>query len=579
MKLRKTLAGLAVAAVASISTASGNELADAFASVSSVNDPVTFQSQVRTGVFLGSGRVRFGRGDSRAANIMSFTPPRFEVGCNGIDWHFGGLSWINGDQIRQMIENAVPAAAMYILELVLGGLCEQCLQGVKNAVDQINKATAMLSNSCELGQNVAKEFLNNAESVRSGICSARRSLDNLADDRLAAHEMCDSNSETGSMFRDMYNNISTALGGGSGSGGSSTVGETEEIQVFACTAFNCTWASLMAMGYIKTRTAAGCTGDPSSSGEGSPAAQCPFDPRNPEHEISYAWGELLQSLIGFESKDPAKGSIFSTATPEQVLEVIMCGNHLPRTVAASTEGLPDAFTVPSDEFASAVAAFECRQTFGVSGAPNEQVGKDLSIIVCSEGATPNLDEYEICADPKKITYDEWFQRGYVQNVFGQGLLYHTLKTLHDVARRFQLGEALTPAEINFVSAAPFPLYKALNLSAVFPDLGALLIMANARPFAYLLAHEYLNRYYRTARLQTSRSKVGEKNLSAVITILYKASQMQNEAVDKEFRWQDRATAWNMKIQSIESAMLRDVYARSLLGNYQFSADLLGYSGP
>ncbi|WP_083025804.1 conjugal transfer protein TraH [Vreelandella lionensis] len=37
-------------------------------------------------------------------SLVNMDPPRLDVGCNGIDAHFGGFSYIDSEQIQQMLE-------------------------------------------------------------------------------------------------------------------------------------------------------------------------------------------------------------------------------------------------------------------------------------------------------------------------------------------------------------------------------------------------------------------------------------------------------------------------------------------
>src|SRR5262245_23929641 len=67
--------------------------------------PGRFNGNTRNGYTGGSFDLRFPK-PSGPATLISIDPPRYPAaGCGGISAHFGGFSFVNGDQIEKMIEN------------------------------------------------------------------------------------------------------------------------------------------------------------------------------------------------------------------------------------------------------------------------------------------------------------------------------------------------------------------------------------------------------------------------------------------------------------------------------------------
>jgi len=196
--------------------AAASELSDAFASVSYSNGVDGFNTEVRTGMSFGSGAIRFGvRAQYLPKNTVTFTPPSIAVSCNGISWHFGGFSFVNGDEIIQAIEAALPAAAMYVLGIVVSGLCEQCWTGLQHVFDAVNKVTNALRNSCALGAALAESsgLASAARSVREDLCTLGKAAVGSSTDQMASSSSCKQAEVTNTYFKDVLDSITGSSSG------------------------------------------------------------------------------------------------------------------------------------------------------------------------------------------------------------------------------------------------------------------------------------------------------------------------------------------------------------------------------
>ncbi len=87
---------------ATIGQAEASALNDAFDRLSSAGggfssstSATAFETRTRHGYSAGGMTMRFSQ---NRYSLVNLDPPRLEVGCNGIDAHFGGFSYIDSEQ-------------------------------------------------------------------------------------------------------------------------------------------------------------------------------------------------------------------------------------------------------------------------------------------------------------------------------------------------------------------------------------------------------------------------------------------------------------------------------------------------
>jgi conjugative transfer pilus assembly protein TraH len=123
-----------------------------FNQMSSTSAPAGYYQTARRGA-LSAGST-----DARTPivvnpNIVSFTPPSFSAGCNGISLHGGALSFINMEQfqntIRSIGSNAVGVASGYAFKMALSAMCEGCAQELTSLMNNVQNVAKGLKNSCE----------------------------------------------------------------------------------------------------------------------------------------------------------------------------------------------------------------------------------------------------------------------------------------------------------------------------------------------------------------------------------------------------------------------------------------------
>lgn len=141
----------------------GKKVWDSFRSEGvSVHTTRPSQFDSRFGSHWSGGYVRVRTKQTKAKNVMDFTPPRLSGGCSGIDFYAGSFSLLSGDELVQMYRGAMQGAAAYFFSIALQSLCPSCQDIAADIQEKIEKMNEFLRTDCqaiarsEWGQSVAQ---------------------------------------------------------------------------------------------------------------------------------------------------------------------------------------------------------------------------------------------------------------------------------------------------------------------------------------------------------------------------------------------------------------------------------------
>lgn len=126
-----------------------------------------YQTQTRGIYSLGSSSIRF---KEMPGTITPFhvTPPRFNVGCGGIDQTMGAFSYFNPEFLIEKLKAIGAAAPAFVYQMAFSALCKDC-QNIMNELEKIaNMVNGMNFDTCnaiqaaqELGSRVGEAMNNN----------------------------------------------------------------------------------------------------------------------------------------------------------------------------------------------------------------------------------------------------------------------------------------------------------------------------------------------------------------------------------------------------------------------------------
>ena len=128
-----------------------------FGDMSNVTNPGAYKTQSR-GVITG-GRVTQ---KSKIFNeaLVSFTAPSWNAGCGGVDLFGGSLSFINADQIVELMRAVAANAKGYFFQLALENTCPACSKHIEAFQRKIQSLNEHLGNSCQLAQGLVNDATN-----------------------------------------------------------------------------------------------------------------------------------------------------------------------------------------------------------------------------------------------------------------------------------------------------------------------------------------------------------------------------------------------------------------------------------
>lgn len=113
-------------------------------------------SQARSIYSLGGGQVSF---QGKKISLLSADPPSYSAGCSGISWHFGGFAFISLDEIRQLVEAVAQASLGVAIDLAMQTLCPQCYAVMAKLRDIANQMRNAGADACQVAQNMGRALM------------------------------------------------------------------------------------------------------------------------------------------------------------------------------------------------------------------------------------------------------------------------------------------------------------------------------------------------------------------------------------------------------------------------------------
>lgn len=127
----------------------------------------SFQSQ-SAGHYTAGGMMV--RQKNKAYQPITISPPSFSAGCSGIDAYFGGISFMNGQQLGQLLRQMGTQAATYALQLGLKTMAPQ----VEGLLSQLRKlaldANALMVGDCRQVQQIFASALPKGTAFQEHAC-------------------------------------------------------------------------------------------------------------------------------------------------------------------------------------------------------------------------------------------------------------------------------------------------------------------------------------------------------------------------------------------------------------------------
>ncbi len=177
------------------------------------NDMGMYANSTPSGGFKGqtmnlyTGGGLYARAPQKSYQFATFDPPRIGAGCGGIDVYTGAFSFINSDQIVNLLRNASSNATGYLFSLALESICPSCSSGMKFLQDQAAKMNGLNMNSCELATGAVDATMSIAGlKTRGNDTKLYGKLAGIADDFTGAWQKTAEDQTTTKTITDAKNN-------------------------------------------------------------------------------------------------------------------------------------------------------------------------------------------------------------------------------------------------------------------------------------------------------------------------------------------------------------------------------------
>lgn len=152
-----------------------------------------------------------------------------------------------------------------------------------------------------------------------------------------------------------------------------------------------------------------------------------------------------------------------------------------------------------------------------------------------------------------------------------GLTELVRQRLEGILDQVRIRQALSAANINFVSAAPLPLYRMVNaLSTLTPAVADSYLAQWAEPLALLMAQHWVDTTARQARRALSVAKVESAVQEAIERQIAETQEDIRTRVQRTRFVMDSIRVEVEMLERVERAMLRNLSAHGLDAAYQFS---------
>lgn len=159
---------------------------------SNVTSPQAYHGQ-QAGYYTG-GSV-YVRNAVRDVQLLQIDFPSYRSGCSGIDVYTGGLSYINSDQMGELMKNIMNNSVSYAFTLALetaSPVIENTLNKWKDYVSAINQANI---NSCEMSESLVGGMWPKVRGAQQRVCQDVGSSKGYFGDWAQAKQECGTKNE------------------------------------------------------------------------------------------------------------------------------------------------------------------------------------------------------------------------------------------------------------------------------------------------------------------------------------------------------------------------------------------------
>lgn len=485
---------------------------DTIGGTTSIDQGGAIHSQTRSIFSLGGGQASF---QGKRVSLLSADPPSFSAGCSGISWHFGGFAFISMDEIRQLVEAVAQASLGVAVDLAMQVLCPQCYAVMTKLRDIANAMRNAAADACKIAQGLGR-MVQGALGIqtpekRQTECASESAGDGKSTGFLnsAAGALCRGIKETENFLTTKGTDFMKWANGDTGVNAPDQAAQAEFT--------NQTYRALTALGYP--------------------------DGFTKDLMMSLLGMSVIYPVPGNSCVDAFKGMLGSptlSQTPDPVLESrqkeilgTISSRDLAKTTAASVNPIPPTGSAPAKTSATAAkkgyqncyappllsgmgqftdsllcgsnpatnmtrfrnlyfkgdAAAMAASSIGLVCAPNDfsQFSKDAVNPFMYHCTGEKGD----CLEPRMVRAATLYDNGSVNGF--DGLLWMVADSLYGGVLAIKENRALPLSTVRILNGSGYPLYRLLNMAAVYPGLADELLSAYSATIATQYAVDTLDK--------------------------------------------------------------------------------------
>lgn len=546
----------------------------------SVNSPGRFQSGSRNTFTAGGFDMRIPRVNA-SPSVFSFTPPSVAIGCNGISAHFGGLSFISGKEFEQMIKQIGTGVIVgFVVQMAIKVTCPMCEDIINKLRQAAELAAKFAVDGCNAGMAIGAKLADSAYASMTSPSDPDKSNEKQEN---VKNKCANGNVSVGSasdMLEALTSNckdLSTAYNylvksakqlAGLAADDNTPQGQAIEGQEKCKAGYgNMTWDSLAALDANNAESLAVSNGNFTSS--------------SMERKL------LFMNLMGVNIAPPPDGKVVSCedggtkyegfCSPrisqddaKKLMAYIMCGTReisaddkKYASIANFCNGYKDDVKTTAESFKANTKVFTCLNTLADgSSSPYSQ---------------KEIDEH--CPVVGLANFEDVFKgmdNGYAFKV--RDLLEYGLQKIVKDESFFGEKGSLTPKDqqlLNLINMAPFPLYQALNVAAVYPaavnDLLDMLSLLVAQQLAISQLEDLLRVYSRSGTAKGCYKLNPERIFIMASSTRANAEKFASE-IGKNFTLQQTIIE---QIRALNITIQKQVLSADMLNSAKFAQNVTG----
>ena len=506
----------------STQSAKAGELNDAFGALVNTTSSANYQVQGRNFLMGGSGYIKF---PTSQINLVNISAPTFSVGCNGISYFFGGFSYISGSQFTAMLKQFATAALGYVFHVALQTLCPVCDSVLKDLQKAAQLASQFANNSCQMAASLVNKAIKSSDALSSVLTkegSIAKSIAGGQNDFLKSMTDSEYVQKPAEWLKDLHGWLNDP----------SLTDDQKDQRKNDTPTGNLTWKALTGLSeYNKV---------------------------------------LLQSVFGTTynatniNSQPKPEFYQPTLTPKQFTDIFMFGVLGGKVNTATT------------------SIMECaKDTTEFDGC------KPLPQAILTSDWYSNAQKNSVYSGVKMVDY------GFFAVVYAALMqaVYNTEKNLvwgtnQDVVlpQGVYSGAVIVKAAFSqeqitaIISLSPFPIYQAINMAAIAPDVAIGLVQAASNYVAQSLAVAYIEQqiFGDVKRAGTNGTKISDQLTITAERIQQQVFKLQaqiNDNLSHALHRLQQTSAWVAQLHQVQSILYRSTLTNHLANNFAYSSAL------